>query len=134
MTPGDFDVEKVTEFWLIESQEALRVAEHLMEKEDYSYALFFGHLAIEKMLKALHATKFHQHAPPIHNLFRLARILGLDVNEAHLEALITITAFNIEARYPDFKRSFREKCTMEYSKGQMAMIKESYEWLKSQLT
>lgn len=106
----------------------------LHPKADHSYALFFGHLAIEKLLKALHGTKLRQHAPPIHNLVRLARTLGLDLNENRIETLITITAFNIEARYPDFKRSFREKCTEEYSRSQMSVIKETYEWLKSHLT
>jgi HEPN domain-containing protein len=43
----------VRDFWLVEANEALQVADHLVEKGDYSYALFFGHLAIEKLLKAL---------------------------------------------------------------------------------
>jgi len=48
-----FDIEKVKTYWFAEAQEALQVADHLIEKEDYSYALFFGHLAVEKLLKAL---------------------------------------------------------------------------------
>ncbi len=134
MEPEEFDVEEVTMFWLLESEEALQVTEHLMEKADYSYALFFGHLAVEKMLKALYAAKLRQHAPPIHNLLRLAKALGLDLDEARVEALITITAFNIEARYPDFKRNFRKKCTAEYAQGQMTAIRETHKWLKLQLT
>ena len=43
-----FDVDRVTAFWLTEAEEALRVADHLVETGDYSYALFFGHLAIER--------------------------------------------------------------------------------------
>jgi HEPN domain-containing protein len=101
----------------------LRVADHLVEKGDYSYALFFGHLAVEKTLKALHTYRRHEHAPPIHNLLRLARAAGLDLDEAQAEALITITAFNIEARYPDLKRSFRERCTAEFTERQMETIR-----------
>ena len=134
MKMEEFEVDKVSEFWLIESEDALVVAGHLMEKTDYSYALFFGHLALEKMLKALHASRLRQHAPPIHNLLRLARALQLDLDENRVDTLIAVTAFNIETRYPDFKRSFREKCTAEYAKRQMAVIRETYEWLKSQLT
>jgi len=134
MEPEEFDVEEVTKFWLLESEEALQVAEHLMEKADYSYALFFGHLAAEKMLKALYAVKLRQHAPPIHNLLRLARALGLDLDEARVEAFTAITAFNIETRYPDFKRNFRKKCTAEYAQGQMMAIRETHKWLKLQLT
>jgi len=61
MKSEQFDVERVKTYWLTEAEEALQVADHLLEKADYSYALFFGHLAIEKLLKALYAkTMRHQ--------------------------------------------------------------------------
>jgi HEPN domain-containing protein len=132
-TPSSqFDAQSVAEYWLTEAEESLRVAEHLVEKADYSYALFFGHLAVEKSLKALYALRFKEHAPPIHNLLRLARAVGLELDEARADALIRITAFNIEARYPDMKRDFRRACTPEYTAHQMAAIKEILEWLQSQ--
>jgi len=131
MEADEFDVERVAAYWLTEAKEALQVADHLTEKRDYSYALFFGHLAIEKALKALYAAKMREHAPLIHNLLRLARSAGLPLNEARTEALITITTFNIEARYPDVKRTFRRKCTPEYTMRQMKIIKEMFEWLVS---
>lgn len=104
-----------------------------MDKQDYSYALFFGHLAIEEILKALYAHRVEQHAPPIHNLLRLARAAEIEGDEAQTNALITITAFNIEARYPDLKRSFRSKCTPDYTSRQMTLITETYQWLRSLL-
>lgn len=42
------NIQKVKKYWLDEAVEALQVAKHLFEKKDYSYALFFGHLSIEK--------------------------------------------------------------------------------------
>ena len=39
---------EIKNYWVSEAEESLGVARHLFEKEDYSYALFFGHLAIEK--------------------------------------------------------------------------------------
>jgi HEPN domain-containing protein len=130
---SDFDVGEVVDYWLVEAGEALQVADHLLEKADYSYALFFGHLAVEKTLKALYANRIRQHAPPIHNLLRLARLAGLEPDEAQTEALLTITAFNIEARYPDLKRAFRQKCTPEFATREMARIKEVFRWLRSLL-
>jgi HEPN domain-containing protein len=109
----------------------LTVADHLIEKGDYSYAVFFGHLAVEKELKDLHAIKRGDHAPPIHNLLRLAKATGLEPDEAQTEALIRITAFSIEARYPDPKGDFRRKCTPDYAAEEMAAIKEVLAWLKS---
>jgi HEPN domain-containing protein len=133
MNSEKVDWSELKEFWLMEAEESLRVAEHLFEKGDYSYALFFGHLAVEKILKALYVIRVKTHAPPIHNLVRLARGAGLVLDDRHTRALVTITGFNIEARYPDVKRAFREKCTHEYTEQQVAMIKESFEWIRSQL-
>lgn len=127
----EFNVERVVTYWLVEADEALQVADHLVEKGDYSYALFFGHLAVEKVLKALYTSKHREHAPPIHNLLRLARAASVEPDEIQTEALITITAFNIEARYPDLKRAFRERCTAEFTERQMATIKEMFQWLRS---
>jgi len=127
------DWSELKEFWLVEAEESLSVAEHLFEKGDYSYALFFGHLAVEKLVKALYVASVRTHAPPIHNLVRLARSAGLVLDEHQTRALVTITGFNIEARYPDVKRAFRKKCTREYTEQQVTMIKETFEWIRSQL-
>jgi HEPN domain-containing protein len=134
MGSGGFDPQVVAEYWFAEAQESLAVANDLVEKGHYSYALFFGHLAVEKELKGLHAIQRSQHAPPIHNLLRLAEAAKLEPNEAQAEVLLRITAFNIEARYPDLKRQFRSKCTVEYVTEQMAAIREILAWLKSHRT
>jgi len=117
-----------------EAQEALDVTEHLFEKKDYSYALFFGHLAVEKMLKALYVHKNKEHAPPVHNLQRLAKLARVPLDKNKTDKLILISSFNIEARYPDLKRSFREKCTKQFTEVQIQTIKEIYEWLRGMLS
>ncbi len=133
MSPEAFDARAVAQYWFAEAEDALTVADHLVEKGDFSYALFFGHLAVEKELKGLHAIRQGQHAPPIHNLLRLAKAAGLEPNAAQTELLVRISAFNIEARYPDPKRDFRRNCTAEYTAEQMAAIREVMAWLKSRL-
>ena len=45
--------EKVN-YWIRSAENDWRVAGHLFEKEDYPYTLFFGHLTIEKLFKALY--------------------------------------------------------------------------------
>ena len=127
------DIEKLKNFWASEAEDSLRVAEHLVEKKDFSYALFFGHLALEKILKALCVRKLEAHAPPIHNLVRLAKIAGIVLDEQTENTFITVTAFNIESRYPDFKSFFRKKCTQEFTANQMDTIKRNFECLQSYL-
>ncbi len=57
--------------------------------------------------------------------------MGLEPDPIQAEALLTITAFNIEARYPDLKRAFRAQCTPEFTMHQMTLIKETLQWLRS---
>jgi HEPN domain-containing protein len=134
MASEGFDVQTIAQYWFAEAEETLTVADHLLDKHDYSYALFFGHLAVEKELKGLYATRRAQHAPPTHNLLRLAKGAGLAPDETQTEILLRITAFNIEARYPDVRREFRRKCTCEFVSEQMVAIREILAWLKSQRT
>ena len=133
MTADKLDIENIKLYWIGEADEALDVADHLFEKGDYSYALFFGHLAVEKILKSLYVHNKKEHAPPIHNLQRLANLTGISLDEDKTEKLILISSFNIEARYPDVKRSFREKCTKEFTLEQIRIIKEIYKWLKAKI-
>jgi HEPN domain-containing protein len=122
--------DEVSKYWLDEAEEALTIVNHLFEKGDYSYALFFGHLAIEKMLKAAYVFDKREHAPPIHNLPRLARMAGISLSPERREQLVSITSFNIEARYPDLKRSFRNKCTREFAAEQINGIQDVMKWLR----
>lgn len=122
---------KVSDYWIEEASEALQVAWHLYEKKDYSYSLFFGHLAIEKLLKAIYILKKDEHAPYIHNLQRLADLGGIDLSDSRREDLIKITTFNLESRYPDEKRSFRKKCTDEFTRKELDQIEDVFRWLRS---
>ena len=133
MAKEKLDIENIKSYWISEAEDALNITRHLFETKDYSYALFFGHLALEKMLKALYVHNCKKHAPPIHNLQRLAKLAGLSLDEDKIEKLILISSFNIEARYPDIKRSFREKCTEEFTSDQIQIIKEIFKWLKEMI-
>lgn len=57
MDPQQLNSDEVSKYWFDEAEEALTVLNHLFEKGDYSYALFFGHLAVEKMLKAVYVSR-----------------------------------------------------------------------------
>jgi HEPN domain-containing protein len=123
----------IIEFWVLEAEESKEVAQHLFDKNDFSYALFFGHLAIEKLIKALYVKNIDENVPRSHNLPRLAKESGVEIPTNRLHDLITITAFNLETRYPDYKREFRKKCTNQFTKEQLRKIDEVFKWLKSML-
>ncbi|MCK5405156.1 MAG: HEPN domain-containing protein [Desulfobulbaceae bacterium] len=109
------------------------MAEHLFEKKDYSYALFFGHLAIEKIIKAVYVKNIGENVPRSHNLPRVAQEAKIKMQPQHRQDLIRITAFNLEARYPDYKKEFRKKCTPQFTSAELKKINEVFRWLKSML-
>ena len=90
MKTDDLDVETIKQYWI--ARERKVVADQTpLEKGDYSYALFFGHPAIEKLLKGLFVDRQHEHAPRLHSLPRLARLAGLNLDKARQDTLIVIS-------------------------------------------
>ncbi len=61
MTEDKLDIKNIKSYWIAEAEEALNVTDHLFEKKDYSYALFFGHLAVEKMYERIHTRTNSNH-------------------------------------------------------------------------
>lgn len=119
-------------FWIESSDEDYNVMNVLYTNKKNSYCLFFGHLVIEKLLKALYAKKNKgaPYAPKSHDLLYLAEKLKLELTENQEDLLDLITKFNMNARYDDYKKEFSEKCTNEYTTQQLKNIEEVRIWLK----
>lgn len=120
--------EKVA-YWLQSAEDDWEVAKHLFEKGDYSYSLFFGHLTIEKVLKAIYVERLNENPPYTHRLTYLVEKVSLQSSEEQLELLETITDFNLEARYPDEKFSFKKRCTKAFAEEFLRKIEEVKRWL-----
>jgi HEPN domain-containing protein len=86
---------------------------------------------LEKLLKALYLKIKSDYPPYIHNLLRLAEKADLDISEDIKKQLVTITAFNINARYDDYKLSFKNQCTPEFTSEWITILKELRTWIKS---
>ena len=125
------DTEKVKDYWIVESEYDLKVAWDTFNAENYSYALFFGHLSVEKVLKAIYVDRKKENAPFIHDLLRLAETSGIYLDQNQSNRFFEITAFNLESRYPDKNRSFRKRCTKDFTKKWLIEIEEIHRWLKS---
>ena len=122
-------VQEVVKYWLTASKEDFDSAEILFQNKKYHHALFFCHLSIEKMLKAI-IVKSTKTAPPlIHDLIRLAEKAKLPLSEAQMNELAEITTFNIDARYDDYKLSFRKKAKKQFSLKYLKKTREMLQWL-----
>lgn len=122
------------EYWFKSADEDYDTMLYMKAGKKNTWCLFMGHLVIEKLLKGLYA-KNNQNdpiAPKIHNLILLSQKANLEVPTEIREKIQTINTFNISARYDDYKRTFDEKCTDDYTSEQVKNIEEVRKWLKEQ--
>ena len=105
----------------------------LFQSKTYHWALFLGHISTEKILKAYFVNIKEKHPPFIHNLYRIAELSGIEMSEEYADWLDTISIFNINARYDDFKREFYKQCTKEFTELWIERIKEIREWIEQEL-
>ena len=128
--------EEIVNYWIEISDSDYNTMNHLFENKDYHWSLFLGHLVIEKLIKAIYANVAEEYRNPVysHDLLYLAEKAELKPTDERKKQLAVITTFNIQARYPDYKKTFYEKCTKDYCSEQIKYIEEVRAWLKKQLS
>ena len=130
MVNKDFDKEKLINHWINGSDDDFETMIAMYQSKRYSWTLFVGHLMIEKLLKAYFVKVKSDFPPFIHNLLRLAEKSDLSLTDEKKEQLVTITAFNINARYDDYMMSFKRKCTPDFTTDWFEKLKELRKWIK----
>jgi HEPN domain-containing protein len=127
----DFNKDKLIEYWIASSDDDYKTMIVMFDSKRFSWSLFIGHLMIEKLLKAYYVMVKSDYPPFIHNLLRLAEKAELSLTDDKKKQLVTITAFNINARYDDYKMSFKNLCTTEFTEEWIEKIKELRPWIKT---
>lgn len=130
---SDLDVEKIKNHWIETANDDFKTMQKLFKAKTYNWALILGHISMEKLLKALYVKLHQKHAPPIHNLYRLAELCELELTDDYSDWLDTVTSFNINARYNDYKREFYNLCTKEYASSWIDRIEELRKWIEPML-
>lgn len=128
MTP-----EEHIDYWVSASDLDFQTMENLFKSKDYSWALFMGHIVIEKLLKAYYVKTVTSNPPRIHNLLRLAEKTNLSLSDEQKDHLILIKTFNLNTRYPDYKFEFYKKCTKDFTQRNLKIIKDLRKWMKEQI-
>ncbi len=121
---------EIVDYWVRASERDLELARSLFESNRYSYALFFLHLSIEKLLKGTIVVKTSNPAPYEHNLVRLVEAAGIVCSEEQLDLLADVTTFNIKGRYDDYKNQFYKIATKEYAEKYFQKSEQLIIWLQ----
>lgn len=119
-------------YWRESARHDFESSSVILESGRYDWCLFIGHLALEKMLKAIFVDRNDNRMPPrIHSLVRLAEISDVEMDDEQKYQLDKISEFNIQTRYPDYEMEYYKLCDAEYANKYHGKIKEFYAWFSS---
>lgn len=124
------NLNKLIEYWLITSEHDYKTMMLLFKGKRYSDSLFYGHIVLEKILKALIVQNTKNEAPKIHDLVELAKRANLNLSKNELEYLKIVNRFNMRTRYPDVKFNFYKMCDLKYTKPHIEKINIFYQKFK----
>ncbi|GHT23575.1 hypothetical protein FACS189430_07040 [Bacteroidia bacterium] len=127
------NVDNIVKHWVETSDDDFKVMLTLLKAKQNSWALFLGHIVIEKLLKAYYVKLHSKHAPLTHNLLRLAQDDKIAITDEQAVWLNEVTSFNLNARYDDYKQNFYALCTSAYTAEWAEKIKQLRLWIKDML-
>ena len=91
-----FEVARTIQYWLNSAAYDLETGKDLLVSKRFPYALFFGHLAIEKVLKAIVVKATQAHAPFFHSFPLLASKTNIEIPESIIDRLAEYTEFHMK--------------------------------------
>lgn len=124
---------KLVKYWRETAAYDYDTMKSLVKSQRYASSLFFGHIVLEKILKALVVNETKKHAEYTHDLVKLYKLTGMELDNSTKNLLYEINKFNIKARYPEHKSQFYKLCTKEYSSEYINEIDKLYKKLCQRL-
>ena len=122
---------KNIQYWTNSAEKDFKVARSLFRLRYYPQCLFFCHLSLEKLLKAVVIKKIKDYPPYTHDLRKLAEVADLDLSSKQKENLDIIFTFNIAGRYTDEKIEFYKRYNKkEYAQKYLKITNDLLQWLK----
>ena len=82
---------------------------------------------------ALYVKQKGEYPPLIHDLRRICEKAGVELDMTQQITFDSISRFNINARYDDYKQSFYMLCTESFTTEWIEKIKNSRLWIKEML-
>jgi HEPN domain-containing protein len=122
-------------YWLKSSEDDELSMQFLFNNGQYTHSLFFGHLFLEKICKALWIKNNPNNTPPfIHNLVRILNGIDTGLNEEDISFLNKLNEYQISGRYPDYIYSLKLQTTKEYTEYCINHIKQINECLRKKIS
>jgi len=124
------DVAKQIAYWRLGAEDALGAAELLIVGGRYHFGLFFLHLALEKILKAIVVQQTGDVPPKSHDLLLLAHRAGLNPPAQILLVFGEFQEYCMAGRYPSLRGPAADDTL---ANRERLRAWETYTWLQQQL-
>jgi HEPN domain-containing protein len=113
------DKKEHIDYWLRIAEKDQEMMKYLLDGNKYVHALFFGHLYLEKIAKALWVNSNIENTPPkTHNLLKIIKESNLELSPEDQAFLIKLNQYQVESRYSeDIDKLYKitdRKLTEEY--------------------
>ena len=120
--------------WLNTSEDDLKTMHFLYIDGQYTHSLFFGHLYLEKICKALWVKCNIGNTPPyIHNLVKILDGLDTGLSEDDVSFLDNLIQYQLSGRYPDYTYALKRKTTKQFTIESIDNIKRISECLRKKI-
>ena len=124
------DKDKNIEYWLSGAFNDFDTAVILITNKKFVHGLFFCHLSIEKILKALLVKETGNLPPKSHNLQHIQEMANVQVSDEEKVLMSVLMKYQLEGRYPDYKP---ETPSLETINNYLNRTKSLLECLKQKL-
>jgi len=126
--------EQHIDYWLNTAQYDWTGADGAFKTKNYMHCLFWAHLMLEKLAKALWVKTHEDNFPPkVHNIIWLLEQSDIDLGEEMMDFLDGFNKFQLSGRYPDYTNNIYKRCTKEFTSEQLKKVKEVRECLLKML-
>ena len=122
------------QYWMAQADDDWEATEILFSSKKYLQSLFWGHLVLEKICKALWILNHESNSPPkIHNLIYLIGQTPLAPPDELMEIMIEANRFQLEGRYPEYRKELYQQTNQANSRALLDRYNTLRLWLKQQL-
>lgn len=104
------------DFWIAQAEDDWSAVNTLFKGRKYLQCLFFAHLVIEKICKALWIKYNDGNVPPrTHNLIHLLSSTQIKLNDERSEFMLNLNRFQLEGRYPGYLTRMHQICNESFT-------------------
>jgi len=126
--------EQHIQFLIRQADEDFGATEALYQSGYFGQSLFWAHLTLEKLCKALWIFKNeNEKYPYVHNLLRLLKECNTVLSEDQILFYAEMNQFQAAGRYGDYLKKLEESITPDVCINLLIEVKKQMLWIKQQM-